>query len=116
MKRCVLFSLLMLCLGLAAAQTLVEKLYLMRADTTTVDSYTGMTRTCVAVFPDGRYRMERTFQSNSGGSPDTKIFTSTLSAEELKQLQAALDDEDLQKIKTAPPARRHHSRHGHALS
>jgi hypothetical protein len=101
MKCLVLVSLAFL-LGRASAQTLVEKLYLMRADTTTVDSYTGMTRICVVVFPGGRYRMERTFQSNSGGSPETKVFIDTLPADDLKNLEASLDNDDLQKIKTAP--------------
>ena len=97
-----IFILLALCLGHSSAQTLVEKLYLMRADTTTVDPYSGMTRTCVAVLPDGRYRMERSFQSNNGGNPETRVFVDKLSPDELKSLEATLDNEDLQKIKTQP--------------
>ena len=44
------------------AQTLVERTFVMRAETTTVDSYTGMTHICVLVYADGKYRMERSFQ------------------------------------------------------
>jgi hypothetical protein len=92
-----------LLLGQASAQTLVEKLFLMRSDTTTVDSYSGMTRICVIVLPDGHYRMERSFQSVQGGAPETKVVTDTLPPDDLKNLQAALDNEDLQRIKTGPP-------------
>jgi len=91
-------------LGQASAQTLVEKLFLVRSDTTTVDPYSGMTRICVVVLADGHYRVERSFQSVQGGASETKIFLDTLPAEDLKNLQAALDSEDLQRIKT-PPAR-----------
>lgn len=97
-----IFFLLTLCLGRASAQTIVDKTYLMRADTTTVDPFTGMTRICVAVFPDGHYRMERSFQGNNGGNPDTKVFVDKLSPEELKTLEGTLDNDDLQKIKTPP--------------
>jgi hypothetical protein len=83
-------------------QTLVEKLYVMRTDTTTVDPYSGMTRTCVVVFPDGRYRMERTFQGTQGGTPETKVFVDTLPADVLKNLETVLDNDDLQSIKTEP--------------
>jgi len=63
-----------------------------------------MTRICVVVLADGHYRMERTFQGVQGGTPETKIVLDTLPAEDIKNLQAALDSEDLQRIKT-PPAR-----------
>jgi hypothetical protein len=97
-----IFFLLTVSLGHASAQTLVEKLYVMRSDTTTVDPYSGMTRTCVAVLPDGRYRMERSFQNSSGGDPSTKVFVDKLSPEELKALEAILENDELQKIKTEP--------------
>jgi hypothetical protein len=99
--KCFALAVVALLLGQASAQTLVEKLYLMRSDTTTLDSYSGMTRICLVVLPDGRYRMERSFQSIQGGAPETKVFMDTLPAEDLKNLQAALDNDDLQRIKTA---------------
>ncbi|HUA14909.1 MAG TPA: hypothetical protein VMG31_06405 [Verrucomicrobiae bacterium] len=85
------------------AQTLVERLFLMRTETTTFDQYTGMVHTCVLVYPDGRYRMERTFQSVDGSNPDTKVYVDTLPDADLKALQAVLDDSQLQEIRTAPP-------------
>jgi hypothetical protein len=88
--------------GQASAQTLVEKLYLLRADTTTVEQFYGMTRICVVVFSNGRYRMERTYQSVQGGAAETKVFVDTLPSEDLKNLLTALDNEDLQRVKTAP--------------
>ena len=100
--KCSVLATLVVLLGQASAQTLVEKLYVMRSDTTTVDPYTGMTRICVVVFTDGHYRMERTFQSIQGGAPEAKVFMDTLPSGDLKNLEAALDNEDLQRVKTAP--------------
>lgn len=100
--KCFVLATLVILLGQASAQTLVDKLYVVRSDTTTVDPYTGMTRICVVVFTDGHYRMERTFQSIQGGTPEAKIFMDTLPSADLKNLEAALDNEDLQRIKTAP--------------
>ena len=85
------------------AQTLVEKLYIMRVDTTSMDPYSGMTHTCVLLYPDGHYRMERSFQSAHGGDPETKVYLDTLPALDLKALQGTLDDATFQQIKTAPP-------------
>ena len=101
--KCFVLAIVALLLGQASAQTLVEKLYLMRSDTTTVEQYYGMTRICIVVLPDGHYRMERTYQSAQGGAPETKVFVDTLPPEDLKNLQAALDNDDLLRIKTAPP-------------
>ena len=97
--KCLLATVAAVLLGQASAQTLVEKLYLMRSDTTTVDPYSGMTRICVVVLPDGHYRMERTFQSIQGGTTETKVFLDVLPPEDLKNLQAALDSDDLQRVK-----------------
>ena len=83
-------------------QTIVERTFVMRAETTSVDPYTGMTHTCVLVYPDGRYRMERSFQSNSGGDPDTKIYLDSLPDADLKALQSVLEDRAFVDIKTAP--------------
>jgi len=101
--KCFVAAIVALLLGQASAQTLVEKLYLMRSDTTTVEPYYGMTRICVVVFPDGHYRMERTYQSAQGGTPETRVFLDVLPPADLKNLQTALDNDDLQRIKTASP-------------
>jgi hypothetical protein len=88
---------------LSSAQTLVQKLYLFRAETTTVDPYTGMTHTCVLLYPDGHYRLEKSFQGNGGGNPEIKIYVDALSETDLKAWQAVLDDGNFEDIKTAPP-------------
>jgi hypothetical protein len=100
--KCFALAIVAVLLGQASAQTLVEKLFLMRSDTTTVDPWSGMTRICVVVFPDGRYRMERTHQSAQGGAPETSVFADMLPPDDLKNLQSALDNDDLQRIKTVP--------------
>ncbi|HUO27522.1 MAG TPA: hypothetical protein VMU61_17790 [Candidatus Aquilonibacter sp.] len=97
-------ALVALLLGQVSAQTLVQKLFVMRSDTTTVDPYSGMTRVCVVVFPDGRYRMERSYQGLSGGAPQTNVYVDTLKPDELNNLHVVLDNQDLEQIKT-PQAR-----------
>lgn len=84
------------------AQTLVERTFVMRAETTTVDPGTGMNSTCVLVYPDGKYRMERTFRGMTGSSSDinTKVFLDTLPEADLKALGAVLDDSKFIAIKT----------------
>lgn len=84
------------------AQTLVERTFLVRAETTTVDPGTGMTRTCVLVYPDGKYRMERNFRGMTGSSSDisAKVFLDTLPEADVKALGAILEDEKFVAIKT----------------
>jgi len=84
------------------AQTLVERTFLMRAETTTVDPGTGRTRTCVLVYPDGKYRMERNFRGMTGSSSDinTKVFLDTLPEADVKALSAVLEDGKFVAIKT----------------
>jgi hypothetical protein len=84
------------------AQTLVERTFVMRAETTTMDPYTGTTRTCVLVYLDGKYRMERTFRGMTGSSSDTdtKVYLDTLPEADLKALEAVLDDGKFVAIKT----------------
>ena len=86
----------------SSAQTLVERLFIVRTETTTFDAYTGMSHTCVLVYPDGHYRLEKTFQGMQGGDPDTKVYLDTLPDADLKSLEANLDDSKFQEIKTAP--------------
>ncbi|HTT22142.1 MAG TPA: hypothetical protein VMG82_24655 [Candidatus Sulfotelmatobacter sp.] len=84
------------------AQTLVERTFVMRAETTTVDPYAGMTRTCVLVYPDGKYHMERNFRgmTNSASNTDTKVVLDTLPEADYKALRAVLDDGEFVAIKT----------------
>src|SRR5437870_2846555 len=85
---------------ISRSQTLVERLYLMRAETTTFDPYSGMTHTCIVVLPDGHYRLERSFQNSSSTRPDDKIYVDMLPEASVKQLQAILDDEKFEQIET----------------
>jgi len=88
--------------GSATAQTLVERAFVMRTESTSFDSMAGMTHTCVLVYPDGRYRYERSFQGIQGGAPEIKVYIDTLPDADLKALQSILDDSSFQAIKTAP--------------
>jgi len=101
--RLAVAGMMLLTCAISHAQTLVERVYLMRTETTAFDQFSGMTHTCIVVFPDGHYRMERTFQGMSGGDPETKVYLDALPEPDLKGLQAALDDGKLEEIKTAPP-------------
>src|ERR1700691_1081863 len=83
-------------------QVLVSRPYVIRAETTIFDTYTGMVHTCILVQPDGHYRRERTFQGMSGGTPYVDIYMDSLPEDSLKRLQAILDDADFQKINTPP--------------
>lgn len=103
MAKLALAAIALLAATCSPAQTLLERLYVMRVDTTVFDQMSGMTHTCVLVYPDGRMRMERTFQGNDGSQPDTKIYLDTLPDPDLKALEAVLDDGKFQEIKTAPP-------------
>jgi hypothetical protein len=85
-------------------QTVVSRPYVIRAETTIFDTYTGMVHTCILVQPDGHYRRERTFQGMSGGTPYVDIYMDALPDDTFKRLQAILDDTDFQKIHT-PPSR-----------
>lgn len=84
------------------AQTLVERTFIMRSETTTMDPYTGTTHYCVLVYPDGKYRMERLFRGMTGGASntDTKVYLETLPEADLKNLEAILDDGKFAAIKT----------------
>ncbi len=75
----------------------------MRAETTTFDPYSGMTHTCIVVFPDGHYRLERSFQNSSSTRPGDKIYVDMLPEASVKQLQAILDDEKFEQIETDKP-------------
>jgi len=98
-----LIFLILLTANLSFGQVLVERLFVTRAETTTVDPYSGMTHTCLLVYPDGRYRLEKSFQGMGGGSAETKVYQDTLPEADLKAWLAVIDDAQFQAIKTAPP-------------
>jgi hypothetical protein len=92
--------LVVLAASFAFPQTIVDRTFVMRADTTSFDPYSGMTHVCVLVYPDGKYRLERSFQPSTGGALDMRVYLDQLPEADLKQLQAALDDHDFQGIHT----------------
>jgi len=102
MKRAAVVATILLLNGFAIAQTLMERTFLMRAETTVFDTYTGMSHTCILIFPDGHYRLEKSFQGNSGAT-DEKVYLDTLPDANLKQLQSILDESNFQQIKTEKP-------------
>lgn len=81
-------------------QTIVQRSFLIRADTTTMDAYTGMTHVCILVYPDGKYRLKRTFQSTQGGKAEPKVYLDQLPDANLKQLQTTIEDLGFQSTKT----------------
>jgi hypothetical protein len=85
---------------LAFPQTLVQRTYLVRAETATMDSYTRLTHVCVLVYPDGKYRLERSFQDMEGEKPWMEVYLGQLPDPTLWQLQSTLDDPSFQAIKT----------------
>jgi hypothetical protein len=103
LAKLALAGLILLAASFASAQTLIERLYVMRVDKTVFDQISGMNHTCVLVYPDGRLRIEKTYQHNDGGDPDTKVYLDKLADADLKALEAVLDDQPFQDIKTDPP-------------
>jgi hypothetical protein len=92
------FTFLVLAAGFALPQTMVERTFLMRAETTTVDKLTGTTHVCVLVYPDGKYHLEKGFQSNESTTMDTHVYLDQLPDASLKQLETTLDSPDFQGI------------------
>jgi len=80
-------------------QDLVKRPYLVKVDTSSFDTFSGVTNVCLLVWEDGRYRMERTRQDPTGGKPETQVFLDALPEANLKQLQSVLDDSQFRTIK-----------------
>ncbi len=88
----------------SSAQTLVERLFIVRVDTITWDSFSGMTSICVVLYPDGRFRLERRFVGVRDYDPGTKVYLNTLPDADFKAFLSAVDDPQFQEIKTSPPS------------
>jgi len=99
-----LAAFLALASSLCCAQTLVERPYIMRTDSTRFDPYSGITHTCVLLYTDGR-RLERSFQSNHVEDPEVRVYVylDILPESDVKAFQTVLDDTQFQQIRTAPP-------------
>jgi len=98
-----LACLLLLAADTSLAQTLVKRSYVIRAETTTVEQLTGMIHTCVLIYPDGRYRLERTEQSMFGGKPETKVYLDKLPDGDMRAWEAILAESNFQGIKVDLP-------------
>jgi|GEM_PF-6144564 len=84
------------------AQTTGERIFIMRAEIITDDPHSTLMDTCVLVYPDGRYRMEKSYDMISGMDPrKTKVYLGTLPDSELRDLESVLNDEKFEQIKAA---------------
>jgi hypothetical protein len=83
-----------------SAQTLVDRPYLVRAETSVFDSNSGMIHTCILVTPDGHLRRERGLLALNSGTPYTRVWVDTLPEASVKQLEAILDEAKFQDIHT----------------
>src|SRR5215831_6751803 len=90
--------------SLVLAQTLVDKTFVVRAETSVATPTTGLIHYCVLVYPDGKYRLEKSAQMNQSSPTDSKVFLDTLPADNLKQLQSILDDPKFTAIKSSEAA------------
>ncbi|MBZ5693828.1 MAG: hypothetical protein LAN36_00555 [Acidobacteriia bacterium] len=95
--------LVLLATAIALPQTLVQRTFLVRAETTTIDPYSGMTHICVLVYPDGKYRLERSSQTEAGRSAEVLVYLDQLPDASLKQLDSVLDDPAFGNIHTPEP-------------
>lgn len=66
-----------------------------------VDLSNGVSGTCLAVFPDGRFHMEETWQSLPLGPSGSRIYEDLLPKEALESLQAILEAPGLKELKDA---------------
>jgi hypothetical protein len=96
-------ALIALAATFAFPQSIVEQTFIMRAETASFDPYAGMSHVCMLVFPDGKYRLEKSFQSSNGTGTDMHVYLDQLPDASLKQLQAALDDPEFKGIHTPEP-------------
>lgn len=84
------------------AQTAGERIFIMRAEIITDDPHSTLMDTCVLVYPDGRYRMEKSYDMITGTDPrKTKVYLGTLPDSDLRDLESVLNDEKFEQIKTA---------------
>lgn len=81
-------------------QTIVERTFVMRFETTSFDSFSGMTHVCALVYPDGKYRLEKSLQPNSGGPLEMRVYLDQMPEAGLNELRAALEDPGFQGIHT----------------
>lgn len=85
------------------AQTLVERVFVLRAETTTMDPYSGMTHICVLVYPNAQYRLERSFQGLQGSGQHTRVFLGEILDSHMKQLSSILEEPNFVGLQTGEP-------------
>ena len=84
-----------------SAQTTGGRIFILRAEIMTDDPHSTLMDTCVLVYPDGRYRMEKSYDVIAGIDPrKTKVYLGTLPDSDLRDLESVLNDEKFEQIKT----------------
>lgn len=91
--------LLLLSVTFAFPQGLVQRTYLVRAETASFDPHYGFTHFCVLVYPDGKYHLERE-KVDTDNKKKYKVYLGQLADITVKELQTTTDDPDFQAIKT----------------
>lgn len=99
MRRMRAALLIILIVGVAFPQTLMEHSYIARLDTSTFDPHYGWTHFCVLVYQDGRYRMERE-KVNEDNKKAYKVYLGQLPDARVKELQDAVNNPDFASIQT----------------
>ena len=83
-------------------QTTSEQTLIMRAEIITDNPQSTLMDTCVLVYTDGSYRMEKSYDMIAGMDPrKTKVYRGTLPDSDLRELESILNDEKFEQIKTA---------------
>jgi hypothetical protein len=59
---------------------------------------------CVLVYPDGGYRVEKSFQGKGVPKFEVTVYVGTLSDEDMKELHATISNPKFAQIQTAAPA------------
>jgi len=96
---CLLYFVVQLSAQLTSAQTLVEKTYLLRWESTSHGTDLDLVRNCILVYPDGRYRLEHSVVHDSG-RPDDQVYLDKLPEDKVKELLAILDDPKLAQMES----------------
>ena len=85
-------------------QTLVQQTYVIRMENDLADAESDVVHTCLLVYPDGKYRVERSIQHDTG-RPDDQVYLGLLSGELMAELKQVLADQGLQSVPRPAPKR-----------
>jgi hypothetical protein len=88
---------------LCPAQTLVERTYVMRVETTIAEPIGGLVHTCMLVYPDRRFRKEKSYVDRSNANPPTQVYLDKLPEADMHALEAIISDKQFQLIQSLGP-------------